>query len=190
MRIEVHLDHKQATIIATSRDLHSTVLQYRSPTQLDIENGSIALTLLPEGILTMNADEALAEATQTTGQWKEALEQGYNNTSPKFWRNYQVDLFLGGEGGILGALKRTNTSAVILPTTISPGIPALVGSPVVSVPMGFYPWNTTIAMNGRGDLVATGPNVPYGLVSGASDAFRQPLTPIRHSWERNGVRPT
>lgn len=96
--------------------------------------------------------------------WDGALKQ-YNNTSPEFWPVYQQNLFYGDEGGILGALRRTNTSAVLLPTQLSPSIPALVGSPVVTVPMGFYPWNTTVVMNGFGNLVATGPNVPFGLVS-------------------------
>ncbi|KAK5171790.1 uncharacterized protein LTR77_003426 [Saxophila tyrrhenica] len=97
-----------------------------------------------------------------TLQWKTALKQ-FNNTSPKFWPAYQANLFYGGEGGILGALKRTNTSAVLLPTQLSPSIPALVGSPVVTVPMGFYPSNWTVAMNEFGNLVSTGPNLPFGL---------------------------
>ncbi|KAK4555106.1 hypothetical protein LTR86_007872 [Recurvomyces mirabilis] len=95
--------------------------------------------------------------------WDGALKQGWNNTDPKFWAAYQANLFYGGEGGILGALSRTNTSAVLLPTQLSPGIPALVGSPVVTVPMGFYPVNTSVTLNGYGNLVATGPNVPFGL---------------------------
>jgi len=101
-----------------------------------------------------------------TAEWdgpEGALTQGWNNTDPRFWAAYQVDLFYGGEGGILGALERTNVSAVLLPTQLSPNIPALVGSPVVSVPMGFYPTNTTIVMNQRKTLVETGPNTPFGL---------------------------
>jgi len=97
-----------------------------------------------------------------TLQWKTALKQ-FNNTSPKFWPAYQANVFYGGEGGILGALERTNTSAVLLPTQLSPSIPALVGSPVVTVPMGFYPSNWTVTMNGFGNLVSTGPNLPFGL---------------------------
>lgn len=95
--------------------------------------------------------------------WDGALKQGWNNTDPRFWKAYQANLYYGGEGGILGALSRTNTSAVLLPTQLSPSIPALVGSPVVTVPMGFYPANTTVTLNGFGNLVATGPNIPFGL---------------------------
>lgn len=95
--------------------------------------------------------------------WQSALNQSWDNTSPKFWAAYQANLFYGGPGGILGALERTNSDAVLLPTQLSPSIPALVGSPVVTVPMGFYPSNWTVTMNGFGNLVATGPNVPFGL---------------------------
>lgn len=98
-----------------------------------------------------------------TGIWDGALKQGWNNTDPRFWPAYQADLFYGGEGGILGALSRTNTSAVLLPTQLSPSIPALVGSPVVTVPMGFYPADWNVTMNGFGNLVASGPNIPFGL---------------------------
>ena len=92
-----------------------------------------------------------------------ALNQTWNNTDPEFWPAYQDSYYFGDEGGILGALRRSNTSAVLLPTHYGFVIPALVGSPVVSVPMGFYPtdWNPTL--NGHGDLIVTGPNVPFGL---------------------------
>ncbi|KXS98583.1 hypothetical protein AC578_4318 [Pseudocercospora eumusae] len=99
-----------------------------------------------------------------TGAWDAALKQGWNNTDPRFWPAYQTgNIYYGGEGGILGALKRTNTTAVVLPTQLSPSIPALVGSPVVTVPMGFYPNNWNVTMNGFGNLVASGPNIPFGL---------------------------
>ena len=104
--------------------------------------------------------------SRDTGIWdgpQGALTQGWNNTDPRFWAAYQADLYYGGPGGILGALDRANVSAVLLPTQLSPSVPALVGSPVVTVPMGFYPANTTVVKNTRGNLVATAPNIPFGL---------------------------
>jgi amidase len=100
---------------------------------------------------------------RNTATWDQALQQGFNNTSPQFWSYYQQNLFFGGEGGVLGALDRNNLDAVILPTSFSPGVPALVGSPVVTVPLGFYPPNTTVIKNSRGNLVATAPSIPYGF---------------------------
>lgn len=98
-----------------------------------------------------------------TGVWDEALALGFNNTDPRFWAAYQTNLVTGGSGGILGALANHSLDALILPTDFSPGLPALVGTPVITVPLGFYPANTTVIKNPRGDLVATGPNVPFGL---------------------------
>lgn len=95
--------------------------------------------------------------------WQSALNQSWDNTDPRFWAAYQANLYYGGPGGILGALHRTNVSAVVLPTQLSPSIPALVGSPVVTVPMGFYPANWNVTMNGFGNLMASAPNVPFGL---------------------------
>ncbi|PIA96048.1 putative amidase [Cercospora beticola] len=99
-----------------------------------------------------------------TAVWDDFIaNQTWNNTDPRFWPAYQSNLYYGGEGGILGALRRTNTSAVLLPTQLSPAIPALVGSPVVTVPMGFYPYDWNVTMNGFGNLVASGPHIPFGL---------------------------
>ena len=97
---------------------------------------------------------------RNTAVWDTALALGYNNTDPRFWAAYQVNLEVGGRSGILGLLANYSLDALMIPTDFSPGLPAYVGTPVVTVPMGFYPSNTTIAMNRRGDLVARAPNVP------------------------------
>lgn len=94
-----------------------------------------------------------------TGVWDGALELGYNNTDIRAWEAVQTDLYLGGEGGILGALERDNLDAVILPTSFSSSFPAIARSPIVTVPLGFYPRNQTVQKTPRG-LVDTGPNVP------------------------------
>lgn len=98
-----------------------------------------------------------------TAVWDQALALGFNNTDPRFWDAYQINLVTGGSGGILGVLANNSLDALILPTDFAPGLPALVGTPVVTVPLGFYPANTTVIKNQRGDLVATGPNVPFGI---------------------------
>lgn len=101
---------------------------------------------------------------RNTAIWEQALALGYNNTDPRFWADYQINLITGGSGGVLGAIANNSLDALILPTDFSPGLPALVGTPVVTVPLGFYPANTTIIPNQpRMDLVATGPNIPFGI---------------------------
>jgi len=96
-----------------------------------------------------------------TAVWDQSLALGFNNTSPQFWPYYLNNLEVAGPQGILGVLKNHSLDALILPTAFSPGLPAFIGTPVVTVPMGFYPANTTIIKNQpRQDLVAVGPNVP------------------------------
>lgn len=100
---------------------------------------------------------------RNTGVWDSAIDAGITNESPEFWPLYQKNLQFGDEGGILGALKRHNLDAVVLPTDLAYPIPALVGSPLITVPMGAYPKDTEVQHDTRGELVAVGPGVPIGL---------------------------
>ena len=90
----------------------------------------------------------------------ESLALGFNNTSPLFWAAYQNNLEVAGPQGILGLLANYSLDALILPTDFSPGLPAMIGTPVVTVPLGFYPANETVVRNMRGTLIETGPNIP------------------------------
>jgi len=95
--------------------------------------------------------------------FNESLDLGWNNTDPRFWPVYEADLQLGGPDGIIGALSRDKLDAVLLPSQFSFTYAAIVGTPVISVPMGFYPQGTPETPNSFGDLVATPPNLPFGL---------------------------
>ena len=97
-----------------------------------------------------------------TDVWDQALSFGFNNSSPQFWAAYQENLENGGPGGVTGALYTYELDALLLPTAFSPGVPAVIGSPVVTVPMGFMPPNTTVTTTDFG-LVETAPNIPFGL---------------------------
>lgn len=95
-----------------------------------------------------------------TAVWDQSLALGFNNTSPEFWAAYQDNVEIAGRQGILGLLANYSLDALILPTDFSPGLPALIGTPVVTVPLGFYPANETVVRNMRGSLVEVGPNIP------------------------------
>ena len=100
--------------------------------------------------------------SRNTETWDEALDPvtGFDNTDPRFFPFLQENLFLGGEGTLLGALERHNLDAIILPSSFSTSFAAIVGAPIVTVPLGYYPANAPIIMNPRGNLVDTAPNVP------------------------------
>ncbi|KAI9042780.1 putative amidase [Aspergillus affinis] len=94
---------------------------------------------------------------------KPTVVTGLSNTSPEFWAMYQKSLYYGGEGGLLGALSRHQLDAIILPTGTAADIPALVGAPVTTVPMGAFPNSSAIKHNDRGDMVYIAPGIPFGI---------------------------
>ena len=95
-----------------------------------------------------------------TAVFDESLALGFDNTSPKFWPYYQRNLQIAGPEGILGILKNHSLDALILPTDFSPDLPARLGTPVVTVPLGFYPEDTPVVYNSRNTLVELGPQIP------------------------------
>ena len=97
---------------------------------------------------------------RNTAAWDKALSLTYNNSDFRFWQAYQFTSYFGGEGGVTGALKKHNLDALILPTRWSTDLPAAGGLPVITVPMGFYPSNTTISKSPDWGLVEAGPNIP------------------------------
>jgi amidase len=125
---------------------------------------------------------------RNTAVWDQSLSLGYNNSDSRFWEAYQYSFSFGGEGGVLGALKAHNLDALVLPTDYSPGVPARAGLPIITVPMGFYPSNTTVMESRRG-LVTVGPNIPLVIslflrvlilrTFGTSRAFYSILTAVR-----------
>ncbi|KAH8819347.1 amidase [Xylogone sp. PMI_703] len=97
-----------------------------------------------------------------TLSWNRALSLGFDNTDHRFWQAYQKRLYLGGEGGVNGALERHNLDALIMPSDLSPGIPAAARVPIITVPLGSYPSDYPIYRNSEGHVIV-GPNVPFGI---------------------------
>ena len=91
------------------------------------------------------------------------IDAKLSNTSPEFWPTYQQNLYFGGEGGILGALERHRLDAVILPTVLAASIPALVGTPIVTIPLGAAPVATSLEKESFWDVVEMAPGIPFGI---------------------------
>ncbi|OJZ84570.1 hypothetical protein ASPFODRAFT_192611 [Aspergillus luchuensis CBS 106.47] len=117
-----------------------------------------------EDIRSFTQHSALEDyPSRDTGVWDQTIALGMNNTSPSFWSLYQQTLYYGGEGGLLGALSRDKLDAVILPTLVGFDIPAVVGTPGITVPLGAYPDGTPVEYNTRGDLIQRAPGIPFGI---------------------------
>ncbi|KAL5343021.1 amidase signature domain-containing protein [Aspergillus crustosus] len=101
--------------------------------------------------------------SRDTQAWDMALFAGLNNSAPEFWPLYQQAVYFGEEGGLLGALSRNQLDAVILPSILAADIPGVIGSPLITVPLGAFPADTSVRYNARGDLVEAAPGIPLGL---------------------------
>jgi amidase len=96
-------------------------------------------------------------------------------------------LYIGGLVGILGALDTYNLDAVVLPTDVSPGISAIIGGFVITVPLGAYPANTTVVTNQRGNLNATAPNIPFGISFAGRKWSEETLVGLAFAFEQRTV---
>lgn len=116
--------------------------------------------------------------------WDMALDQGLSNQSPRFQKDFQENMFLGGEGGILGALKRHDLDAIILPTAIAYEIPALVGSPIVTVPLGAADAETPVKHVTGWDVVDQAPGVPFGISFLGENWSEEVLIEMAYAYEQ------
>jgi amidase len=123
--------------------------------------------------------------------WEDALSLGYDNTSPEFWGNYTAQLYLAGPLGVTGALTNYSLDALILPTDYSPGVPAIIGTPVITVPLGKLPEDTPVRKNRFGNLNATYPGAPFGLSFMGPKWSEEMLVGMAYAFEqRTQVRDT
>ncbi|CAI6331902.1 unnamed protein product [Periconia digitata] len=129
-----------------------------------------SLTVNPNNLTTLADIRAFTQSfpldeypDRDTATWDLVLSLNLTTSSPGYWAAHEEAQFLGGPGGILGALESYNLDAVVTPSYISAGISAIIGAPVISVPLGAYPEDTTVRTNPRGDLNLTAPNVPFGI---------------------------
>jgi amidase len=100
-----------------------------------------------------------------THSWDSVLEKGLDICSDEFKAMYERNLWLGGEGGVLGALERHNLDAIVLPTGLaSAEVPAIVGTPIVSIPLGAASPDTPVVLEEHGwDAVEVAPGLPFGI---------------------------
>ncbi|KAH0595495.1 hypothetical protein MHUMG1_06670 [Metarhizium humberi] len=119
-----------------------------------------------------------------TKLWQDAIDRGFDNTSPEFWSMYTEQLEFAGPQGILGALKNNSLDAIVLPSEMLNSLPAIVGSPIITVPLGKRPDDWPESKNGFGNLIDDGPNLPFGIAF-AGDLFtEEKLIEIAYAFEQ------
>jgi amidase len=110
--------------------------------------------------------------------------QATTGRNATFFAALEADMGLGGSRGIDAALANNNLDALILPapgSTTQP--PAVVGYPIVTVPLGFFADNTTIRSGGPG-TVFPAPGMPFGLCFLASKFSEFELIGFAYAYEQ------
>lgn len=93
--------------------------------------------------------------------WDISLSNGLGNDDPPFWPAYQIVQEWGNR--FIALLDAFNLDAIAIPSWIAPDYTIGVGSPAITVPIGFFPNDTAIERAGPNNLVHIGPNMPYGI---------------------------
>ncbi|KAF7320959.1 Amidase domain-containing protein [Mycena chlorophos] len=110
-----------------------------------------------------NANPTLEEPAGFEDQSQLIQAEATEGRNATFFAALAADHELGSTQGIDFVLKKFNLDALVLP---APGftttIAAVVGYPIVTVPLGFYPDNVTIGSAGP-ETVYPAPGVPFGL---------------------------
>ncbi|KZS96768.1 amidase signature enzyme [Sistotremastrum niveocremeum HHB9708] len=151
------------------------------------------LVSIPSGVgslsdlIQFNIDNADLEqpTPEYTGQdlWIQSQStNGYNST---WWSTLADAMNAGGSNGIDAALQQHNLDALVLP---SPGFPstfpaAYAGYPMVTVPMSFYPDNTTAVELFPG-IFYPAPGIPIGLAFFGSAFSEEKLIGLAYAYEQ------
>ncbi len=153
---EVHLGVLRdlgATVIDTSFEAFDEVLVSKSPAvakaadfKADLANYLNKLTHNPRGIHTL-ADVVRFTQAEPKEEYLSRPSRGFENAlaaihdreSDEYKAALRYSDWLADDGGVRGALQAHNLDALVLPTCVSPIVPALGGYPIISVPLGFLP---------------------------------------------------
>ncbi|KAI1177400.1 amidase signature domain-containing protein [Nemania sp. FL0916] len=127
---------------------------------------------------------------RNTATWDTILEGGLGDlTRAEFDAVYQHNLYLGGEGGVLGALERHRLDAIVLPSAVAFEIAALVGTPIITVPLGQARADAPVVMEASGDAVEMAPGIPFGISFLGAKWSEETLIEIAFAFEqRSRVR--
>ncbi|PVH86782.1 amidase signature enzyme [Cadophora sp. DSE1049] len=97
--------------------------------------------------------------------WTQA--EGVDIDGDKYKEMVKQEQFFGDEGGILGAMKKYHLDVLVVPADqdIGNDLAANMDSPVISVPLGFWPEDTSVQLDKKKpNLVKVAPGMPYSLI--------------------------
>ncbi|KAK0643983.1 amidase signature domain-containing protein [Cercophora newfieldiana] len=121
------------------------------------------------------------------GKFLWTQEQGIDVDSDKYRDMVEKEKFFGGEGGILGALKKFKVDAFVVPSYAGIGLDlaAKMGFPELAVPLGFYPEETPVEHDSnKPHLVEVAPGIPYSMTFFSKAFSEDVLFRIGHAFEQ------
>lgn len=98
-----------------------------------------------------------------TGYWDMISTLGFGNASAKYRDTRGALRDLAGELGLTGGLANFTLDALVAPSEFSTLLSGILGTPLVTVPMGATAPGTAPVKSELGDVMATGPNRPFGI---------------------------
>lgn len=116
--------------------------------------------------------------------WDSEFDRNITDESKESYDAYQANLHMAEEQGIVGALDRYGLDALVMPTFASFHLPSIAGLPIVTVPLGFYPPDTAVAMNLKGTLIDIAPNVPFGIAFIGRQWSEETLISLAYAFEQ------
>lgn len=159
------------------------------------------LTVNPNNISSMKDLERFTHSDprehwplMDTLTWERALNVSATTSEAEAWGNYTTLQHYAGVEGLFGGLKNHSLDAMVVPTLWSSTLPAVLGSPVISVPMGSYPEDAEKLKNDFGNQWLVAPGVPFGLAFMGERFSEEKLIGLAYAFEqrtkvREKVRP-
>ncbi|KAI0342226.1 amidase signature enzyme [Trametopsis cervina] len=136
--------------------------------KVDVNNYIAGLVKVPTGVrsladlITFNSAHADQELPPPFWTDQSTFIKSENTTVDQaYFDALSADKDLGQTRGIDATLAEFNLDALILPTSGAAGPAAIAGYPIVTVPLGFQPANTTLPP--ATPTRSTGPNMPFGI---------------------------
>lgn len=114
-----------------------------------------------------------------------AAENTTNLNDPVYITALNADHDLGRTRGIDATLQKYNLDALIAPSEgFTTGPSAIAGYPIVTVPLGFLPQNTSVTSRPYGLPLYPAPNIPFGLSFVGTKFSEARLIELAYSYEQ------
>ncbi|PHH82708.1 hypothetical protein CDD82_5063 [Ophiocordyceps australis] len=116
--------------------------------------------------------------------WDIALNMAMSVDSPEFWSQYSAARHNLGPLGITGALQQYSLDALVMPSLYASLSASIIGTPVISVPLGKSPDNSPVIPFPDQTSNVTAPNQPFGIGFAGPPFSEESLIGMAYAFEQ------